>query len=107
MADVGIRVLSPEETDKLLTDRGGAKCGNCRFYEVGECRRRSPDRGQSFSWGLWPHVAHTSWCGEYEYQPSKPDTYWQDHYEQKRKEILDRARSASAIRPNIDKPDLP
>ena len=60
MSDVG----------QLTRDRGGQMCGNCRFYEVGECHRRSPDRGRAYSWGLWPHVAQISWCGEYEYQPS-------------------------------------
>jgi hypothetical protein len=72
MSDVGLRVLSSEETEQLTRDRGGAKCGNCRFYEVdgNECRHRSPVRDQNNGLGVWPHVAPTSWCGEYEYLPA-------------------------------------
>lgn len=55
-------------------------CAECRFFASwpsggwsGECRRRAPtvvmrQHGAGFNHeeGVWPPVAPTSWCGEFE-----------------------------------------
>jgi len=40
-------------------------CGNCRYYGVKDCRRRSPQQDKS-GYAVWPHVEIGDWCGEHE-----------------------------------------
>jgi hypothetical protein len=47
------------------------KCGNCRFFNDGECRRHAPVvLGETAEDTVWPIVSRSDWCGDF--QRAKP-----------------------------------
>ena len=55
------------------TARTETTCKNCLYCEIknkkdghGRCRRSSPVLFSDCSWGQWPMVEFTDWCGEFD-----------------------------------------